>query len=143
VVEFAVVLPIIVIALLGTWEVGRMIEIEQILYNAASVGGRAASTGLNSTTKVQMAVTNYLAAAGLPTQNATVAVSDLTNPNTDPTAATALDQLQIVVSVPYSDVCWSSTSMFLNANTVLCATVTWFSANANAYPSSITIPSGS
>ena len=39
--------------------------------------------------------TNYLALAGLPTQNVTVTVSDLTNPNTDPTAATALDQLQV------------------------------------------------
>ena len=78
--------------------------VEEILCNAASVGGRAASTGLNSAAQVQTAVTNYLALAGLPTQNVTVTVSDLTNPGTDPTAATALDQIQVSVSIPFSNV---------------------------------------
>jgi len=141
-VEFALVLPIIVISLLGVLEVGRMIEVEEILFNAASVGGRAASTGLNSATQVQTAVLNYLASAGLPTQNATVTVNDLTNPNTDPTAASTLDQLQVVVSIPFSNVNWSGTNMFVSKTAVLNATVTWASANANVYPSNITVPPG-
>ena len=120
-----------------------MIEVEEILYSAASVGGRAASTGLNSATQVQAAVLNYLALAGLPTRNVTVTVSDLTNANTDPTAATALDQLQVVVSVPFSNVSWSGTNLFLSNTTVLSASVTWISANAYVYPSTITVPTGS
>jgi Flp pilus assembly protein TadG len=142
-VEFAVVLPLIITLLLGVWEVGRMIEVEAILYNAASVGGRTASTGLNSAAQVQSAVTNYLALAGMPTQHVTVTVSDLTNPGTDPTAATALDQLRVSVSVPFSAVSWSPTSLFVPGTTLLTATVTWYSANAYSYPTNITAPAGS
>ena len=90
-VEFAVVLPVIIATLLGVWEVGCALTVEEILWNAASVGGRAASTGLNSATQVQAAVTNYLALAGLPTQNVTVTVSDLTSPGTDPAARERLE----------------------------------------------------
>jgi Flp pilus assembly protein TadG len=142
-VEFAVVLPVILILLLGLWEVGRMVEVEAILYDAAAVGGRTASTGLNSAAQVQTAVTNYLTLAGLPSQNATVTVSDLTNPGTDPTAATELDQIQVSVSIPFSTVRWSKTSMFLPGTTQLSATVTWCSANCQSYPTSITVPPGS
>ncbi len=142
-VEFAVVLPLIATVLLGAWEVGRMIEVQGVLYNAASVGGRTASIGLNSATQVQTAVTNYLTLAGVPAQNATVTVSDLTNPNTDPTAASPLDQLQVSVSIPYSAVRWSTTSMFVPSTATLRATVTWCSANPYSYPTSITVPPGS
>jgi Flp pilus assembly protein TadG len=142
-VEFAVVLPLVIILLLGVWEVGRMIEVEAILYNAASVGGRTASTGLNTAAQVQTAVTNYLSLAGVPTRHVTVTVSDLTSPNTDPTAATTLDQLQVSVSVPFSEVCWSPTSMFVPGTTLLSATVTWNSANAYSYPTNIAVPDGS
>ena len=128
--------------LLGIWEVGRMTEVEAILYNAASVGGRTASIGLSSATQVQTAVTNYLALAGLPTQHVAVTVNDLTHANTDPTAAATLDQLQVNVTIPFSDVRWSATSMFLAGSTVLGATVTWYSANAFSYPTNITVPTG-
>jgi Flp pilus assembly protein TadG len=143
VVEFAVVLPLIVAILLGVWEVGRALVVEEILCNAASVGGRAASTGLYSATQVQAVVTNYLALAGVPTQNVAVTVSDLTTPGTDPTAASALDQLQVTVSIPFSNVTWGGTSMFVPGNSLLNATATWYSANAYSYPTNITVPDGS
>jgi Flp pilus assembly protein TadG len=142
-VEFAVVLPVILVLLLGLWEVGRMVEVEAILYNAVAVGGRTASIGLNSATQVQTTITNYLSLAGVPTQHATVTISDLTNPGTDPTLATALDQIQLSVSIPFSDVRWSATSMFLPGTTQLSATVKWYSANPYSYPTNITVPSGS
>lgn len=140
--EFAVMLPLIITLLLGLWEVGRMIEVKAILYDAAAVGGRAAAVGLNSASLVQTAVTNSLSIAGISTTNATVTVSDLTNPGTDPTLATALDQIQITVSIPFSAVRWSTTSMFVPGTTQLTATVTWYSANAYSYPTNITVPSG-
>jgi Flp pilus assembly protein TadG len=141
-VEFAVMLPLIITLLLGLWEVGRMIEVKAILYDAAAVGGRAAAVGLNSASLVQTAVTNSLSIAGISTTNATVTVSDLTNPGTDPTLATALDQIQITVAIPFSAVRWSTTSMFVPGTTQLTATVTWYSANAYSYPTNITVPSG-
>lgn len=140
--EFAVMLPLIITLLLGLWEVGRMIEVKAILYDAAAVGGRAAAVGLNSASLVQTAVTNSLSIAGISTTNATVTVSDLTNPGTDPTLATALDQIQITVAIPFSAVRWSTTSMFVPGTTQLTATVTWYSANAYSYPTNITVPSG-
>jgi len=141
-VEFAVVLPLIVAMLLGVWEVGRALIVEEILCNAASVGGRAASTGLNSAAQVKAVVTNYLALAGLQTQNVTVTVSDLTNPGTDPAAASALDQIQVSVSIPLSNVRWSGTGMFIPTSALLSAKATWCSADAYSYPTSITAPVG-
>ena len=79
---------------------------------------------------MQAVVTNYLTLAGLPTQNVTVTVSDLTTPGTDPTAASALDQIQVSVSIPFSNVNWGGTSMFMPKNALLSATATWYSANA-------------
>ena len=66
-VEFAMILPVILTLLLGIWEVGRMIEIQQILYNAAREGGRQASTGQLTDAQVQTVVIQYLQTAGLPT----------------------------------------------------------------------------
>jgi Flp pilus assembly protein TadG len=142
-VEFAVVLPIIIAVLLGIWEVGRVADVKEILFNSASVGGRMASTGVNTAAQVQTAVTNYLALAGIPTQNVTVTVNDLTSPGTDPTAASTLDQLQVIVTVPFSAVSWSSTSMFVPGTTLLSATVRWYSTNPQSYPANITVPAGS
>lgn len=39
-VEAAVLLPLALMLMLGTWEVGRMVEVGQILNNAAREGGR-------------------------------------------------------------------------------------------------------
>ena len=39
-VETAVVLPILVVLLLGLWDIGRMIEAQQVLSNAAREGAR-------------------------------------------------------------------------------------------------------
>jgi Flp pilus assembly protein TadG len=141
-VEFAVALMVIGPVLLGLWEVGRLIEAETILYDAAAVGGRSASIGLNSATQVQTAVTNYLTLAGLPGASATVTVNDLTNPGTDPTGATTLDQIQVQVTIPWSAVRWSTSSAFVPNATTLSATVTWYSTNPYSYPTSITVPPG-
>jgi Flp pilus assembly protein TadG len=44
-VEFAVVLPLIVMMLLGTWEVARLVQVQAILSNAVREGARLASQG--------------------------------------------------------------------------------------------------
>ena len=43
-VEFAVCLPFILLMLVGLWEVGRMVEVQQLLNNSVREGGRQAST---------------------------------------------------------------------------------------------------
>ncbi len=79
IVETAVLLlPIFIFTLFGVWEVGRLVQIHQIVANAAREGARQASTGqrtsssnhpelpFNPNFEVQVAVENYLRNAKLP-----------------------------------------------------------------------------
>jgi Flp pilus assembly protein TadG len=125
-VEFAVVLPFLVLLVAGVWEVGSMIEAQQILNNAARVGGRQASTGLNTNAQVQQAVTQYVQRAGLPTTNLVVTVTDVTSGG-DVSNATQMDQIQVTVTIPFSNVAWDALSYVVPAGTTLSSTSTWYS----------------
>jgi Flp pilus assembly protein TadG len=125
-VEMAFCLPFIMILLLGLWEVGRMIEIQQILSNAAREGGRAAATGQYTNAQVQTIVTNYLKVAGLPTANVVVTPVDVTTGG-DVGSANYLDTVQVTVTIPFSDVRWSFLSTIVPASTILTAQSVWVS----------------
>ena len=133
---------LILILLLGLWEVGRLIEVNQILYNAAREGCRQASTGTMNNTAVQQVVTNYIKNAGLPTQNVTVTVQDLTNAGTDVSQATWMDQLQITITMPCEDVLWSTTDLVTTANSKFTIQAMWNSMKDQTYPNSINAPAG-
>jgi Flp pilus assembly protein TadG len=139
-VEAAMLLPVALILMLGSWEAGRMVEVTQILSNAAREGGRSASTGQNTNSQVQQTVSNYLKNAGLPSTLATVTVSDLTSPSTDCTAAKELDQLQVKVSIPLTAVRWSAATLITNSSTTLNATAIFYSNNGQSYPTNISVP---
>ncbi len=142
-VEFAVVMPMLLIFILGILEIGRYVDVYQILNAAANQGGIQASSGQMTNAQVIAAVTGCVQAAGLPTTNLVVTVADLTNPGTDVSQATILDNLQITVTLPYSAVAWSPTSYYTNSNTQVSTTVYWVSANPQSYPSGVTAPTGS
>ncbi len=108
-VEAAVVLPILLILMLGVWEVGRMIQVDQVLTNSAREGARLAAGGYVNgtpvtTAMVQRAVRDYMTASGLPAaaaSGATVTLTCLASPNwTDPSAALPLDRFQVTVVIP-------------------------------------------
>jgi Flp pilus assembly protein TadG len=141
VVEFALLLPVLMTLLVGAWEGGRLIEINQILSNAAREGARLAASGQATSTQVQTAVLNYLSNAGLPTTNAVVTVSDLTHAG-DPAAATQMDQLQVNVSIPFKDVRWSTLVLVTSPTTKVSAQSVWISAKDQVYPTSTTSPAG-
>jgi Flp pilus assembly protein TadG len=146
-VELAVVAPLVVGLLVGLLEVGRLVQANQIVSNAAREGARKASTGINSYSDVQTAVANYLTNAGITNQSGlTVTVYDVTQGNSgpqfNPSTATKLDQLQITVTLPASNVQLPLISMF-GTNNVISAQAVWFSNQDQAYPSTITPPSGS
>ncbi len=141
-VEAAFVLTILMILLLGAWEGSRMIEVQQILSNAAREGARQAASGQLTASQVKTVVTNYLQDAGLPTTNVTVTVQDLTNPALDPTTATEYDNLSVSLTIPFKDVRWTSAVLTTNAGTTLTAQATWFSTNGAAYPGSVSVPAG-
>ena len=135
-------LTILTILLLGAWEGGRLIEVQQILSNSAREGARQAASGGLTASQVQTVVTNYLQDAGLPITDVVVTVTDVTNPGTDPTQATEFDNLKVTVTIPFKDVRWTGDVLVTNASTILTGQATWFSENGAAYPGSITVPPG-
>ena len=142
-VEFAVTLPLLLVMLLGMWEAGRVADLQQLLAAAAREGARQAGTGLVTNAQVQQVSLNYLKAAlndtsGTKTQHVTVTVQDLTHPGTDVSAASTLDQLQVAVSIPFSDVSWSGLSLVTNSSTVLSSQCIWVSCVDVPYP--VTVP---
>ena len=141
-VEAAVILPIAILLLIGTWEVGRMIEVQEILNNAAREGARQAASGVMTAAQVQQVVSNYVQNAGLAATSATVTVADLTHSGVDPTLATQMDQLQVTVTIPFSAVRWSTTSLIATSATNLTAQANWFSARGLAYPTNVNPPPG-
>jgi Flp pilus assembly protein TadG len=140
-VEMACVTPLIVTLLLGTWEMGRYIEVQQIISDAAREGGRQASCGQLTNAQVIAAATNYVKIAGLPTNDLVVTVTDLTTPG-DVSRATALDQLQVTVSLPFKDVRWTPLKLVTTDATNVNASVVWYSALPVSYPNSVTSPTG-
>jgi Flp pilus assembly protein TadG len=141
-VEFALILPVLVIFVLGLLEMGRYIEVRQILTSAAEEGARQASTGQMTDAQVISVVTGCVAAAGLPTTNLAVTVSDLTNVGTDVSQATCMDNLQVTVTIPFENVRWCSSLLVTNNETIVDATVYWVSAVPQAYPTNVTAPEG-
>ena len=140
--ELALVLPVLSSLFLGVCEVGRMLDVQIMLENAVEVGGRQASTGVCTDAQVQQDVINCLALAGLPSQDATVTVVDLTSPGTDASQASEMDTLQVTVTIPFRDVRWAATTFVTNNNTMLSATSIYPSARVNPYPTNIQPPMG-
>ena len=96
------VLPVMLILLFGIWEVGRIVQVNQILYNAAREAARLAAGGSNAGTSVtaamvQQACKDYMTSAGLPTaavSNSQVTLTCLATPSwTDPYNAAAFGQV--------------------------------------------------
>ena len=145
-------MPIMLTMMLGVWEVGRMVQISQILDNAAREGARVAAGGyVNGTavtvSTVQTSVKNYLTAAGLPAtavNGATISVTCLAATTwTDPYAALPLDPFTVTVTIPAGDPFNSLRWNLLNritSVTQLSATVYWQSANNSLVTVSTTLP---
>lgn len=62
-VEFAVCAPLIVWLLLGLWEVGRMVEVQNVMWNSAREAARDASVGQASLNTVATNLLAYLQGA--------------------------------------------------------------------------------
>jgi Flp pilus assembly protein TadG len=134
VVEFAFILPILLLLLVGIWEVGRMLEAHQIISNAAREGGRVASTGLSSTVEVRDAVYEYLTNAGMPTKNVKVVVQVKGDAKADATTAIQLEELSVTVTMPVKDVVWYTLEMFTPMSSLLEARSVWYSMRDKEYP---------
>ncbi|MFO0936206.1 MAG: TadE/TadG family type IV pilus assembly protein [Gemmataceae bacterium] len=145
-VEFAVVLTFILApTLIGVWEVGRLVQVQQIVSNSAREGARLAaqavtigsdgsrtqiqtSAGTPNVTRVvyQYLVLNGL--SGLQPSDVTTTFQFLTgsqagNTNADPYLGSKGDQFQVTVTIPYSKVGWTTIGL-VNPQTIS-FTVNW------------------
>ena len=111
VVEFAVVSPVFFLLVFGMIEYGRLVMVQQLLTNAAREGARVGVLDDSTAGDVTTAVTSYLTAASI--NNPTVTC----NPST-PSTATYGQPVTVTVSIPFSQVSWLPSPMFLGGTTM-------------------------
>jgi Flp pilus assembly protein TadG len=157
-VEFAFVLPVLFTLMLGVWEVGRVIQVQQVLVNAAREGARIAAQGqtinltgaytqIHTTTgspNVQTTVLNYLAGAGFSNNSGvtvTFAFLDGDTSETDPYQGTKDQRFAVDVTMPYDNVRLTNLNLLNFSN--LTAHVEWVSMADDPFTINTTIPTWS
>jgi Flp pilus assembly protein TadG len=115
-VEFAVVAPVFLLLVFGMIEYGRMVMVQQVITNASREGARQAVLDGATTSNVTTTVTSYLTSGSI--SGATVTVSP--NP---PTSAQYGDPVTVTVSIPFSQVSWLPSPMYLGGKTLTASTV--------------------
>lgn len=127
-VEMAICAPIIILLLAGVWELGRMLEVQQVIANAAREGGRQASNGTLSYDQVRSAVVTYLTNNGIKAATLEdVKLENLTDPaRKEPTSANQLDQFRVTVTISVDKIRWSWLQQ-LSTITTLSAKADWYS----------------
>jgi Flp pilus assembly protein TadG len=140
-VEMAFVAPLLVTLMLGVWEMGQFVHVQQVISGAAREGARQASTGMRTNAQVISSVTTFVKSAGLPVANLNVTVSDLTS-GTDVSQATTLDKIQVSVNIPFRDVRWTSLKLVTNDSTQVSDSAVWSSNVPRSYPNNAVVPAG-
>jgi Flp pilus assembly protein TadG len=140
-VELAAMLPFLVLMMAGIWEVSRMVQVENLMANAAREGARQAASGqANNATCCQTAV-NYLNLNGLT--GVTTSMVSLTNTTSsarsNPMTATQLDQFTMTITVPYTTIRWSTIAQ-ITPTSNLVATASWNSTLSLPGTGSTTLP---
>jgi Flp pilus assembly protein TadG len=144
-VELALTLPLIITMLSGLWEMGRALEVQNLLANGAREAARQASTGQYTNAQVQQIALNYIKAGlndtnGTLTTHLSVTVTNLNSPGSDATAAVSLDPIQVSVSIPFKDVRWINLPLVTSDATMLSTAVTWICLKDVAYPTTTPQP---
>ncbi len=117
-VEFALVAPLFFLLVFGMVEFGRMVMIQQVITNASREGARKAVLDGSSSTSVKNAVVTYMSNGGV-----TISTSNVTINPTDPASAPAGNPVTVTVSVPFSQVSWLPSPMFLGSRQMTASTV--------------------
>src|SRR5262245_51450286 len=139
-VEFGITAPLLVTLLLGIWEVGRLVQVQQLTNNAAREAGRQASTGKRTADEVKQAALNYLTRAGINTAGATVTLTNITEATrADPTAANQMDRFRITLNLPFDNVRWVLLDQVTGVRT-LSASADWFSMKDRPLVVGTTVP---
>jgi Flp pilus assembly protein TadG len=109
-VEFALIAPLVVMLVLGMIEFSRLMMVEEVLTNAAREGCRQAVLTGSTTGNATSTVDTYLSGAGIAGYTTTV--------SPDPSTAQAGTAITVRISVPYSQVTWLPSPIFLGSVTL-------------------------
>jgi hypothetical protein len=145
-VEFAIVLTLVLMpTLIGVWEVGRLVQVQQIVASSAREGARLAAQAVTitpegqrteimtttGTPNVKRTVYQYLVLNGLGSlQESDVQVSfkfttglQATNPNPHPYQGLKGDRFEVTVTIPFDKVKWANLGLVNPQNVAF--TVAW------------------
>lgn len=114
--EFAVVSPVFFLLIFGMIEYGRLVMVQQVLTNASREGARVGVLDGSTQADVTTAVNNYLTSARI--SSATVTVTP--NP---PSSAGYGAPVTVAISVPFNQVSWLPSPMFLGGKTMTATAV--------------------
>jgi Flp pilus assembly protein TadG len=121
VVEFAVFVPILATLMMGMFEMGRAMNVKDILSDAARKAGRTGILPNKATSDITTEASNILSDNSISTTNMTVTVL-VNGAPADASTAQRGDQISVKVSVPAADVLWVS-PFFLKSATVESETI--------------------
>ena len=126
-VEFAVIIPVLLLFILGIIEIGRLVMVAQIDTNAAREAARYAAQGGASTATIDTYTRNYLTAAGINGAAAgtgsavTITVESQANgtwtTTTDPSTLPAGTPIRVTVSSNFNQQSWLPSRFFVGNNT--------------------------
>jgi Flp pilus assembly protein TadG len=102
VVEVAFILPILLIFLVGMWDLGQLVRGLQIVSMATRDAGRQAASGTKNSTQIGNAVKLMMTQNGIAEPDITFTYENQTQPGVEPNAATQGDKLNITISIPFS-----------------------------------------
>ncbi|MGL4462871.1 MAG: TadE/TadG family type IV pilus assembly protein [Planctomycetia bacterium] len=136
-VEFAIIFPVMMILVLGIWELGRYIHVRQILENATREAGRLAATGQLNDTVVTVAMVKATAAdyvgRAIPERPNVKTQVDATVTNlsshswVNPGDAEQLDMFAVTVTLPVDAIDWVAINRFLPAGATMTSRTLWCS----------------
>lgn len=129
-VEFAAVLPLLLMLMVGIWELGRIINVQIILHNAARDAARVGAqanivntTGAytqihfnTGTPNIEDTVRDYLIAAGITDLTGLVVEFQfieptVSDPDADPYTGVKNQRFRVRVTIPYDNVRWTTLSL--------------------------------
>lgn len=113
-VEFAIVAPIFFMLIFGMIEFGRVVMVQQLLTNASREGARLGVLNDSTSTQVQSKVVSYLAGANVTASTSDVSVVYAS----DPSSPGGGESVTVTVSVPFNQVSWLPSPMFLKGKTL-------------------------
>lgn len=134
-VEFAIVLPVIVLLFLGAMEVGRVVMVQHALQEAAHAGCRVYMSGESTADDARKVIDSSLKEAGINGYN--IDFSPAKDEVTD-----FLEPMTVSVTVPYSSVAWTSSRFMGNRNMTASATMPSDSGEVVEIPKNLNIGGG-